>query len=597
MPYTPLVFKPGINRFSTGYSNEGSWYEADKVRFRDGRPETIGGWQSEALVGSLLGICRTKLTWRTNNGAILEALATSEGLWVNSDGTLYDITPIRQAFPTEANALSITSGSSTLTIAATSHGASVAERVELSGYDLTGAGISLSELNATHVIAAVPDANTVEVTLDETASSTVSGGGGTGDINFLLSPGAEGTVFGDGWGAGSFGVEAYGTPRTTLVEASRARVWSLDNWGEILVGTYRNGTPVKWDPSNDGLPVRASAITNAPKADALLVSSPDRHLVLLGSVIPGESDINRLCVRWSSQEDFTDWTVTATNTAGYQLLGNGSEILAGKQASRQIMIWSDTTITAMQYIGPPFTFGFQPLDSTPRITSRNAAVEVNGTVMWFGLNSFYLFDGVARVLPCTIKDIVFDNTNIAQTEKFFGVVNQEFNEIWWFYVSAESEEIDRYVIYDYVGQTWSYGTLARTVWEDSGINDKPTALDVDGNYYIHERGTSADGANLNAYVESAPFDIGEGDYLMFVRGIVPDARMVGSDTMEITLKGRRYPNGTETTYGPYTIDDLTDRVRTRLRVRQVTFRYESDGTDLFWQGGKPRLEIKPQGRY
>ena len=304
-----------------------------------------------------------------------------------------------------------------------------------------------------------------------------------------------------------------------------------------------------------------------------------------------------MCTLVGPGENFEEWTVTATTTAGYQLLSNGSEILAAQQSSRQIMIWTDTTITAMQYIGPPFTFGFQPLDYTPRITSRNASVEVNGTVMWFGLSSFYIFDGVARTLPCTVKDVVFEDYNVAQTEKFFGVVNQEFHEVWWFYCSAASDEIDRYVIYDYVDQLWSYGSMSRTAWEDSGINDKPTALDVNGNYYLHETGTSADGAALNAYVESAPFDIGEGDYLMFVRGIVPDARMVGSDTMEITLKGRRYPQGAETVYGPYTIDDLTERVRTRLRVRQVTFRYESNGTDLFWQGGKPRLDLKPQGRY
>lgn len=597
MPFTPLNFQPGINRLSTAYSNEGAWYEADKVRFRDGRPQPIGGWQAEALVDSFSGICRTKFTWRTNNGAILEAFGTSEGLWVNSDGTLYDITPVRQAFTSAANPLSITSGDTTLTIAATSHGAVVGERVELEGYDLTAQGISSTELNDTHIITAVPDANSVEVELDETASGTISGGGGTGNINFLLSPGAEGTVFGDGWGAGAFGAEAYGTPRTTLVEASRARVWSLDNWGEILVGTYRNGTPVKWDPTNDGLTIRASEITNAPKADILLVSSPDRHLVLFGSVIPGETEINRLCVRWSDQEDFTEWTVTATTTAGYQLLSNGSEILAAKQSSRQIMIWTDTTITAQQYIGPPFIFGFQPLDYTPAITSRNAAVEVNGTVMWFGANSFYIFDGVARVLPCSVKDVVFDDYNIDQAEKFFGVVNQEFHEVWWFYVSAAAAEIDRYVAYDYVNQLWTYGTLSRTAWEDAGIKETPTAVDADGAYYLHEVGTSAAGSNLNAYVESAPFDIGEGDNMMYVRGVIPDARMIGTDTMEITLKGRRYPQGPETVYGPYTIDDLTERVRTRLRVRQVTFRYESDATDLFWQGGKPRLDIKPQGKY
>lgn len=263
MPYTSLTFQPGVTRLSTPYSNEGSWYECDKVRFRDGRPQPIGGWQAEPLIGELLGVCRTKLSWRSNVGARYEAFGTTQGLWVNVDGTLYDITPVRQAFVAAVDPLSITSGSPVLTIAATSHGAVVGERVELNNFDMTAAGISLTELNQTHTIEDVPDANSVTVTLDETATSTVSGGG-TGDINFLTSPGAEGTVFGNGWGAGAYGIEAYGTPRTTLVIASRARVWSLDTWGEILVGTYRNGTPVKWDPTNDGTTARASFIANAP---------------------------------------------------------------------------------------------------------------------------------------------------------------------------------------------------------------------------------------------------------------------------------------------------------------------------------------------
>lgn len=597
MPYTSLTFRPGVTRLSTAYTNEGSWYDCDKVRFRDGRPQPIGGWQSEELIGELLGICRSKLSWRSNAGARYEAFGTTEGLWVNSDGTLYDITPIREAFASEANPLSITDTEQVLTIAATGHGASVGERVELVGYDLIAAGISLAELNRTHFVATVPDANSVTVNLTETATSTVSGGGGTGDINFLLSPGAEGTVFGDGWGAGPYGAEAYGTPRTTLVVASRARVWSLDTWGEILVGTYRNGTPVKWDPTNDGVNTRAAFITNAPRGDLLLVTSPDRHLVLFGTEFPGETDLNRLLVRWCDQEDFTEWSVTATTTAGFQLLSNGSEIVSVQASSRQNIIWTDTTITSMQFTGPPFTFGFNQLDRTPEIVSRNASIEVDGTLMWMAAGAFYVYDGVARVLPCPIKDVVFDDYNLDQREKFFGVSNQAFQEVWWFYASADSDEINRYVVFNYVNQEWTFGSLSRTAWEDAGINDNPTAIDVDNVKYLHEVGLSDNGSNLNAYIESAPFDISEGDQMMYVRGIVPDARMIGDDTMEITLKSQRYPQSASTSYGPFVISNDTDRVRTRLRVRQVVFRYESDSSVLFWQGGKPRLDIKPQGRY
>lgn len=597
MPYQPLVFQPGINRKATAYNNEGAWFAAEKVRFQDGRPQPIGGWDQEPLIGELLGVCRTKLTWRMNNGAILEAFGTSEGLWVNSDGTLYDITPPRKSYLSETDPLTTTSGSTDLLISASSHNAQAGDRVEVSGFDLTGQGLPMEAVNKTHSVVEVVDNATVRVELTVPATSTAADVGGTGAIIFLQSPGAEGTVYGQGYGAGSYGVGTYGTPRSTIVQASRARVWSLDTWGEILVGTYRNGVPVKWDPSNDGLNVRASEISNAPAADALVVSSPDRHLVLLGSVLPGESTINRLCVRWCDQEDFTQWNITATTTAGYQLISTGSEILAGRQAARQVMIWTDTTLTAMQYIGPPYIFGFQPLDYTPAIVSRNSVVEVDGMVMWMSLNSFYVFDGIARALPCPIKDVVFDIMNTDQAEKFFGVINQEFHEVWWFYVSQDAVEIDRYVIFDYVAGLWSYGSMSRTAWEDSGIYTFPTAIDNTNTYYLHERGLNANGRPLLSFVESAPFDIGEGDNMMFVKGLVPDARMTGPGTMEVLLKGRRYPQGVETKYGPYTIDRKTERVRTRLRVRQVVFRYEGTDKDVFWQGGKPRIDLKPQGEY
>lgn len=596
MPYQPLVFQPGINRKSTAYSNEGAWYEAEKVRFQDGQPQPIGGWESAPLIGEMVGICRTKLTWRTNNGAVLEAFATSEGLWVNSDGTLYDITPVRKEEQVSA-ALTVSAASVDLTVAVPSHGAEAGDRFELSGFDLTAQGVSLPDLNTTHTVVEVIDSNTIRAELTVPASGSIASGGGSGTVFLLQSPGAEGTVYGPGFGAGSYGFGAYGTPRDTLVQASRARVWSLDTWGEVLVGTYRNGTPVKWDPSNDGLTVRASEIPNAPKADALLVSSPDRHLVLFGSVLPGESEINRLCVRWCDQEDYTEWSVTATTTAGYQLISTGSEIIAARQSARQIMIWTDTTLTAMQYIGPPYTFSLQPLDRVAAIASRNAMVEANGTILWMGLNSFYVFDGIARALPCPIKDVVFDDLNTDQSEKFFGAINQEFHEIWWFYASKESFEIDRYVIFDYVGSTWSYGTMARTAWEDSGLNDYPTAVDADNTYYLHEKGRSADGSVLEAYIESAPFDIAEGDNMMYVKGLVPDTKIHGSGSLQLYLKGRRYPHGAEKVYGPYTLDADTERIRTRLRVRQVTFRYESTDADVFWQGGKPRIDLKPQGGY
>jgi hypothetical protein len=597
MPYQPLVFAPGINRMSTAYNNEGAWFEANRVRFRDNRPEPIGGWQPRTYTGDLIGTVRTKHTWRTNSGSVIEAFGSSQGLFLISDGTVFDITPARLSFIDEADPLSISSGSSTLTITTTTHNTIVGERVVLSGFDLTAQGITLGALNTTFFVASVPSSTTVTVDLEETATGTVSGGGGTGSILFLLRAGAESTVFGNGWSAGAFGVGTFGTPRSTTVAQSIARVWSLDNFGEILVGTFRDGTPVKWDPTSDGLSARSIAIPNCPKGDILLVSSPDRHLVLFSAVLPGESVVNRLAVRWSDQEDFTEWSVTATTTAGSQLLSVGSEIAAAELNSRQITVWTDTAITAMQFIGVPFTFGFQQLDYSPEIVSRNAAVEVDGTVLWMAVGSFYIFDGIARVLPCSIKDVVFDNYNLNQKEKFFGVINQEYHEVWWFYVSAGASEIDSYVLYDYVDQQWSYGTLVRTCWEDAGLTDTPSAVGINGQLYDHETGTSDEGASLSAFVKSAPFDIGEGDQMMFVQGIVPDARMVGTGNMQITLTGRRYPQSAETTYGPYEVTSQTDRIRTRLRVRQVTFKYSTDSADLFWQGGKPKLLLKPQGKY
>lgn len=598
MPYIPLQFQPGIQRKGPAYANEGSWYDCDKVRFRDGLPEIIGGWQELELTGAeIVGVARQLLTWRANDDSVYTAVGTSDGLWVLDGSTSYDITPVYQSYEDATDPLSINSGSSTLTITATGHDSREGARLELSGFDLTAAGISNDELNQTHVITAVSSADSLQVELDETATSSVTDGGGTGDIDLLILPGSQDSVFGNGWGAGAYSEGTYGTASDSAVAGRRARVWSLDTFGEILVGTYRGGTPIKWSPTDDGVTSRGSVIENAPQADLLLVTSPDRHLVLFSVVLPGDTEVNRLGVRWASQETLTDWTPTATNTSGSQLLAKGSEIVAVTGASRQVLIWSDTAVTAMQFTGPPFVFGFTPLEGSVEIVSRNCVIEANGTVMWMGFGSFYVYDGISRVLDCPVKDVVFEDINLQQRDKVFAVLNKAFQEVWWFYPSADALEINRYVLMNYETGAWAYGTLTRTAMEDAGINESSLGVDIDNTFYLHEQGRSADGEPLNAYIESAPVDIEEGDNMMLVKGIVPDVRMLGEDTMEINMAGRRYPHGSQKTYGPYTVDDTTERVRTRMRVRQVVFRYESNTTDLFWQGGKPRLLIQPQGRY
>jgi hypothetical protein len=592
----PLVFQPGIDKTNTSYAMEGRYIDGDKIRFRYGYPEVIGGWQQQSITG-FLGICRAIYSWRSNSGEIFTAYATSKRLYVEAGGAFFDITPLRKTSTNLSNPLSMTSGSAVLTIDDVGHGALLGDYVILEEFT-AGAGLTADQINGEWEITEVVSPDQFEVTLATTATSTQANFGGTaGDVKYLISSGVDTTTFGAGYGAGAYGAGTWGTPRTSSVETLRLRTWSLDNWGEELVGTWYRGNPFKWNPVTDGTSVRATLISGAPAADLLMVTSPDRHMVLASCEDIGDEgsgDFNALLVRWSDQEDYNEWTPAITNTSGSQLLSAGTTIQMLLRSQRQNLIWTDTALTSMAFTGPPFTFSFQQLGNESLITSNRAAVEANDRTYWMADSAFYSYDGRVRTMPCTIEDYVFDDINLDQKHQVFAVKNAVFTEIMWFYPSSGSTAIDRYAVYNYEENLWYHGTFDRTAWQDSGILRDPLAIDSSGVLYAQEFGTTADGAPIDAHLESGDMDIGEGDYMMYVSQIRPDAVLSGS--MEFQMKARQYPNGAQTLSPVYTITDSTLFVDTRIRGRLLAFRWDSDSSGAAWRLGKPQINMKPNGK-
>ena len=596
MTMRPLIFRPGIDKSNTSYTVEGAYYDCDKIRFRDGFPEVIGGWVQQEPA-SFDGVCRAMKAWRSNAGNIYTAYATSRRLYVSFGGSYHDITPLNNSSSSMTNALSMTDTSAVLTVDDVAHGASVGDIVILSGFT-AGAGLTADQINQEWIVATVPSPDQFTVVTATAATSTQSSfGGSAGVAEYLISPGSVSSTFGTGWGAGAYNESTYGTERTVEVLAQRLRTWSLDTWGEELVGTWWRGKPFKWNPATDGLSVRAQLISGAPAADLLVVTSPDRHMVVCSCEEIGDEgtgDYNSLLVRWCDQEDYSTWTPAITNTAGSQLMADGTRITTIQRAQRQNLIWTNTALVSMTFTGVPYTFGFQQLGTESFVVSNRAAIEANNKTFWMAENSFYVYDGLIRSMNTPLDTHVFKDINLDQKEKCFAAKNSVFNEILWFYPSAQSDEVDRYVLYNYEENLWTHGTFDRTAWLDFGIERNPLAVDSTGLVFAHELGTTADGAAIDAHLESAFVDISEGDYVMYISQLRPDAELTGS--MSLTIKTKRYPNSDPVTLPAKSITSDTLFVPLRARARLVAFRWASDTTGAWWRLGKPQLDTKPNGK-
>ena len=642
MPLQKLQFQPGINKESTSYANEGGWFDCDKVRFRSGYPEKIGGWDKLGS-NSFLGTCRALHPWRTLALDLFLGVGTSSKYYIESGQGYYDITPLRETTAAGgATFAKVANGDSTIAVADTSHGAVAGDFVTFTGAASLGANITAAILNQEYEIDVIVDSNSYQIKAREVAdvsAITINGvytpttvnaaagdsgnGGGSIVAAYQVSTGLNSAIFGTGWGAGTWSRNTWGSA-ASLTLTDVLRIWTQDNFGEDLLINVRNADIYFWDASETSalstratsLATRAAALglTGAPTvATKVLVSDIDRHILAFGTDSIGDVGVqDPLLIRFSDQQNAFDWTPTVDNSAGDLRLGSGSKIETAVETRQQILVFTDVSLYAMQFVGAPFTFGISMISENTTIRSPLAVVAVDDSVYWMGKNEFYVYNGGVQKLPCTVRDYVFSDFNENQAEKCFASLNSAFSEVWWYYPSAASTEIDKYVVYNYVQNIWYVGNLNRTAWIDRGVYNLPIAASTDHYLYNHETG-SDDGSTspaqaITAYIESSQFDIGEGDQFSFVRRVIPDLTFRNSTAaapvVNMTLQSRNFPGGnyTNTDTSPVVrsalvpVEQFTQDANIRLRGRSMSLKVDSSTTGVAWRLGAPRVEIRPDGR-
>lgn len=639
MPLQKLQFQPGINRETTSYTNEGGWFDGDKVRFRQGFPEKIGGWEKLGSK-SFLGSCRALWPWRTLNLDAFLGVGTHLKYYIESGEGYYDITPTRATTSAGDVTFSATNGSSTITVSDPSHGAVVNDFVTFSGAVTLGGNITAAVLNQQYQINEIVDSSTykiiarAEASLDSitvdgqysptpvVANASDTGNGGSSVVGtYEINVGLDTSVTGSGWGAGAWARGTWGSAATVDLVTDTLRIWTHDNFGEDLIINVMDGGIYYWDASAvNALTNPAVAISDLAGADLaptiakkVIVSDVDRHVIAFGcDPLDNIGQQDPLLIRFSDQENVTDWRPTTTNTAGDLRLGSGSKIVTAIETRQQILVFTDVSLHAMQYIGPPFTFGINMISENVTIRSPIAVAAVEDTVYWMGKNEFYVYNGGVQTLPCSVRDYVFSNFNSVQAEKCFAAVNSSFSEVWWFYPSASSDNNDRYVVYNYLQNIWYYGNLTRTAWVDRGVEENPIAAGRDGYLYNHEvgfdDGSTTPASAITSYIESSQFDIGDGDQFSFVRRLIPDVTFRNSTaetpTANFTLKARNFPGGAylqnnskaveKTASVP--VEQFTQDAHVRLRGRSVAIRVDSNNTGTGWRLGSPRIDVRSDGR-
>ena len=619
MAYFRLSLTPGIDKQNTEYGAEGGWIDADNVRFRYGLPEKIGGWEEfTTLTQYLVGMASEIFTWNNLVGVPYAMVGTNRKLYVLTGGIYYDITPIRETTSAGAVTFAASNGSPILTVSDTSHGAIQGDFVTFSGAVSLGGNITAAILNSEYEITSIVNANSYTVTAPVNATAGDSGNGGGSVVGaYQISIGSDVNYFDFGWGVGPWGGGTWGTPRAPGTGiALYSRVWQFDNYGEDVVCQLVNGVPYYWDLSL-GTSTRAVVLAGAPSKNTFaLLSTPDRHLVCLGTetTIGDPTSQDPMFVRFSNQEDITSFVESATNTAGGQRLSDGSKILTGIRSRGQILILTDSSLHGMQYIGPPYTFGFQQLSANCGCIGPHAAIDVNGVAFWMGTDAFYVFDGTVKKLACTVQDYVFKDMNQVQGTKNFVGLNSQFNEVTWWYSSYTSDFIDRCVTYNYLENVWSIGTMARTAWVNTGTYAKPigteyletsTASTISTIYgltagrtlvYSQETGANANGVALAANIKSGYFDIGDGDEMIYMKRFIPDFKdQVGDLTVNLLLRAFPQSTASPSSLDPYTITPTTEKVDTRARGRQISLKIESTAINTTWRFGTMRVDVQPDG--
>jgi hypothetical protein len=626
MPLKKILFRPGVNRENTRYASEalgsvnsgtnaaGGWYESEKVRFRAGTPEKIGGWV-RISDETYEGVCRSLWNWVTLGGANLIGVGTNLKFYIESGGAYNDITPIRASSTINNNPF-LGNGTTTVTVTDTAHGAATGDFVTFSGATGTYATTYNAEFQVT-----VIDANSYTITTPIVIAAGATGGASV-VAAYQINVGPEYAVPLIGWGAGPWGAGLWGTGGGSTASL---RLWSQSNFGEDLLLAPRGGALYYWDQTN-GLNTRAVLVSSIGGADAdvpvvllsVFVSDASRFVFAFGCDDYGSSSLNPMLIRWSDQESILTWTPAPTNQAGSLQLSHGSEIVTSIQARQEIVVFTDSAIYSLQYVGPPVVWASQLLGDNVSIIGPNAVCLASGVVYWMGVDKFYKYDGRVQTLRCDLRQYIFSDINLTQASQVFAGTNEGFNEAWWFYCSAGSNTVDKYVIYNYLEDIWYYGTMARSAWLDSGLRNYPLGATYINNLVNHELGVddnaTATTTAISALIGSSEFDIDDGHNFGFIWRVLPDLTFRGSTsgTPQCTMtlipfensgSGATDPRSTANTsnasiqrIATAPIEEFTGQVYIRIRGRQLIFQMESTQVGTTWQLGAPRIDIKQDGR-
>ena len=616
MAIQAIKLKPGINREGTRYTTEGGYYDGDKIRFRQGTPEKIGGW-TQISTSTFEGVCRSLHNWVTLGGQNLIGVGTHLKFYISNVGNYNDITPLRSTVSL-TNPFTTTSGSAVVTVTDSNGGYQNGDYVTFSNATAVG-GLTL---NGEFVVSlsVTTAANSYTITAASNASSSATGGG-TVSAAYQINVGNPFAVPIEGWGASSWGSGAWNVGESSTTEI---RFFSQSNFGEDLIFGNNGGSIFYWDATGS-VTTRAvllSTLSGASDVPAIqnliLVSDISRFVFCFGTNEIGSNTVDPTLLRWSDQEDATNWTPSATNQAGSLRLSRGTKIVAASQARQEVLVWTDSSLYSLQYVGAPAVWAATLVGENISISSQNAVAYANGVAYWMGKDKFYMYDGRTQPLKCDVRKYIFNDFNTAQYSQVFSGTNESFHEVWWFYCSDGETNIDKYVIYNYLDKIWYYGTLARTAWLDSGLRDSPLAATYTLNLVDHENGVddnqTTSTAAIAAFIESSDFDIGDGDRFSLVNRVVPDVSFDGSTATNpaatLTLhalassgSGRNSPvseggvnNATVTRTATSPVEVFTDLINIRVRGRQLSMKFSSSATGVTWQLGTPRLDIRPDGR-
>lgn len=653
MPFTKLQFRPGINRDTTNYANEGGFYDCDKIRFFSGYPQKLGGW-IKATSETFLGTCRQMWNWVTSFSDNFLALGTNQKVYLEVGGLFYDITPVRlplpapdQEFtfisPDTDGCIGTTDATTTITVTIASHGCFVGDFIVFKDISGPVGGVPEDELNGEHVVTSVPTTGTFTFEVTTPATSTTTGGGNSIKLTCLISPGFPIVTAGYGWGTGAWSGDStppdpdfgWGLASPVPVFLPQ-RDWWFDNFGNDLIMNIRSaalgtgapgGGPIYyWERGVTVNPVssletRAFLLSDLPgasgvptQANQVLVSQNDRHILAFGCqpYLGAASDYDPLLIRWSSQNDPGMWAPASTNSAGDLRISRGSRIVRAIPTRQEIVVFTDTHIFSLQFLGTTDVFGLQEISDNVSIIGPRCVTTVNNVTYWMGVDKFYAYDGRVQTLQTTLREYVFKDINFAQSDQIICGTNEGFNEIWWFYASENSEWIDRYVVYNHLERVWHYGTMVRTAWLDAGSRNFPFAAETDqdqnpGVLYQHEVGLNDDTLPMNSFIQSSDFDIGDGEQFMLTRRIIPDINFTTSEAptpeVTITVRPRNFPGANydndpadsqaviENQFGVY-----TNQIFVRARGRQMAIKVSSEDIGVFWQMGLLRLDARPDGK-